>query len=244
MANTKKSSAREIIIDRLLQKSRGYSINEMLDIVNESFEFEGFSPVSLTTIRRDIETIRYHYKKKLISEKRGHRFYYKYEDPNCTIYKNVLTPGEIRHIRSVFMFFRAIDEIRGIIMYKQLTKKLSEILEIDSTFEPVVIYENIPTLKELKRFKALYEHILSKSPAIITIRDTKDSPETELLVHPYYLSQKSSEWFLLCHDSTNDKAAEIPLKTIVRMSTASEIEFIPNKDFPLNDYYKKKFKYA
>ena len=58
MANTKHSVAREIIIDRLLHKRRGYSVYEMLDIVNEALEFEGFAPVTLNTIRRDIETIK------------------------------------------------------------------------------------------------------------------------------------------------------------------------------------------
>ena len=244
MANTKHSVAREIIIDRLLHKRRGYSVPEMLELVNEALEFEGFSPVTLSTIRRDINTFRYRYRQRLYSEKRGHQIYFKYEDPNYTMFTNVLTFGEIQHIRSALMCIRARDEIRGSLMYQQLTKRLADILDIDSAYEPVVIYEKIPPLNEMKRFKALYEHVLSKTPAIITTRDDQNSPETDHIIHPYYLSQKGCEWYLLCHDSTNDKSAEIPLKSIVRMSTAREIKFIPNKDFPLNDYYKKNFKYA
>ena len=71
MANTKHSVAREIIIDRLLHKRRGYSIYEMLDIINESLEFEGFTPVSLNTIRRDLETIEIRYKQRLDKQKRS-----------------------------------------------------------------------------------------------------------------------------------------------------------------------------
>ena len=240
MANTKHSVAREIIIDRLLHKRRGYSVYEMLDIVNEALEFEGFAPVTLNTIRRDIETIKYGYKQRLISEKRGRQVYLKYEDPNYTMFTNVLTFGEIQHIRSALMCIRARDELRGSIMYKQLTDRLADILDIDSACDPVIIYENIPTLNEMKRFKALYEHILSKAPAFITIPGNQEESEVEILIHPYYLYQNETGWYLLCHDSTNNKAAEIPLNSIMRMATASGIEFIPNKDFPLKDYYKKK----
>ena len=237
MANTKHSVAREIIIDRLLHKRRGYSVYEMLDIVNEALEFEGFAPVTLNTIRRDIETIKYGYKQRLISEKRGRQVYLKYEDPNYTMFTNVLTFGEIQHIRSALMFIRGSDQLRGSIMYKQLTRRLSDILEIDCGSEPVIIYEKIPSLNEMKRFKALYEHILSKTPTFITITGEQEGSEFEILIHPYYLYQNEKGWSLLCHDSTNDKAAKIPIDNIKRMVSAKEIEFVPNNDFPLNDYY-------
>lgn len=74
MANTKHSTAREIIIDRLLRKRRGYSVYEILDIVNESLNFEGFGPVSITTIRRDLDTIRFRYKQKLEAKRKATMF--------------------------------------------------------------------------------------------------------------------------------------------------------------------------
>ena len=244
MANTKHSVAREIIIDRLLHKRRGYSVYEMLNIVNDSLEFEGFAPVTLSTIRRDIDTIRYQYKQRLTSEKRGHQVYLKYEDPNSTIFSNVLTNGEIQHIRSALIWIRVKDELLGSLMYKQLTNRLADILDIDKAYEPVIIYEKLPSLNEMKRFTALYEHIYSKTPAFITILGEDEGTEKELIIHPYFLYQKESGWYLLCHDSTNNKAAEIPLNSILRMATACEVKFIPNNDFPLDDYYKKKFNCA
>ena len=45
MANTKHSAAREIIIDRLLHKRCGYSLYEMLEIVNQSLEVDGYNYV-------------------------------------------------------------------------------------------------------------------------------------------------------------------------------------------------------
>lgn len=75
MANTKHSAAREIIIDRLLHKRCGYSLYEMLEIVNQSLEVNGYRPVSLNTIRNDIETFQYLYKQAIHVERRGYQNY-------------------------------------------------------------------------------------------------------------------------------------------------------------------------
>ena len=241
MANTKNSSAREIILDRLLKHRCGYSVYELCDMVNRSLQLEGFSPVTPNTIRNDLTTIHEQYKRVLHVEKRGYAKYYRYKDTNSTIFTNVLTHGEIQHLRSALLCIRACDQIRGSLMYQDLTNRLSTILNIDSASDPIVIYEKIPPMNEIKRFKILYEHIQSKTPATITVCSKEEDHEKVITIHPYYLYQKENEWSLLCHDSTNDNPAEIPLKCIQRLVSAEEIEFIPNHDFPLKDFYAKHF---
>ena len=100
MANTKHSVAREIIIDRLLHERCGYSLYEMLDVVNKELEVNGFRHVTLNTIRNDIENFQHLYKQKIQVEQRGYRNYYRYEDPEASIFNNVLTFGEIQHLHS------------------------------------------------------------------------------------------------------------------------------------------------
>ena len=145
MANTKHSTAREIIIDRLLRKRRGYSVYEIMDIVNESLDFEGFSPVSITTIRRDLDTIRYRYKQKLETRKKSHNIYFRYEDPNYTIFNNVLTFGEIQQIQAALLAIRFSDEIQGTQMYIELSKRLADMFDLDHVSDPIVLYKNIPS---------------------------------------------------------------------------------------------------
>ena len=241
MANTKHSVAREIIIDRLLHDRRGYSLYEILETVNQGLELEGYQHVSLNTIRNDIDNLQYLYKQKIEVKTKGYRNYYRYKDPNSTIFNNVLTRGEIQQLRSALLCIRARDQIRGSLMYQQLSDRLSSILDIDSASDPIIIYKNIPPMHEMKRFSALYELILSQTPAIITVFCKKEEKEKQLTIHPYHLYQdERQEWSLLCHDATNDHPAEIPLKCIKRLVTAKDIEFIPNHDFTYKDYYKNK----
>ena len=239
MANTKHSAAREIIIDRLLRERRGYCLQEILNKVNESLEWEGFPPVSESCIRKDISVIQHLYNKKLTIEKHSFRLYYKYEDPDSTIFTNVLTRGELQLIQSALNAIRFIDPMEGTMMYKELPERVGRILGLETEENPVVIYGNPPSLNDLNRFRILYEYILKQLPAKITYSTNKMESKRNVIVHPYYLLQRDGEWFLLCHDDKNDCAAEIPLSNIKQIDFADGKEFIPNEDFDFKDYYAK-----
>ena len=239
MANTKHSTAREIIIDRLLRKRRGYSVYEILDIVNESLNFEGFGPVSITTIRRDLDTIRFRYKQKLEAKKKSHNVYFRYEDPDNTIFNNVLTFGEIQQIQSALLAIRFSDELQGTLMYKELSKRLADMFDLDPGSDPVVLYKHIPSTAECKRYRALYEYIRTKTPISITYYPSINEKQRESTIHPYFILKDESTYYLLGHDSDKNAPIKIPISNIVRMHALSNIPFIPNKDFPLQDFYTK-----
>ena len=238
MANTKNSVAREIIIDRLLHQRRGYSIREMLDIVNRHLEMDGFRPVCLNTIRNDIEMMMYRYRIPLETEKHSYRVYYRYKDPDQTIFKTVLTFREMQHIQSAIQSIVFTDPVQGALMYKQLSERVSSLLKLDLTGEPILIYELIPELEELKMFQSMYNCIQAKTPATIKYRPGKGKKEREIIVHPYYMRQKNQKWILLCYNSTDEKHEEIPITAISNVATAEGVEFIPNGYFDFKDYYK------
>lgn len=238
MANTKHSVAREIIIDRLLRERIGYCVDEIWEKVNEGLALQELAPVTKNTIRNDIEDIQSLYKKVLMSEKRGRVWYYKYKSPNSTIFTNILTFGELQLIQSALNTLRYIDDMEGTMMYKELPERVSGILGLETEENPVVIYETPPTLKDLKRFRVLYELILKKYPASISYLNNSNKVEHDVIVHPYFLLKRENEWYLLCHNETAGIAAEIHLSDIKDIAVASDIEFIPNEDFPLQNYYK------
>ncbi len=239
MANTKHSVAREIIIDRLLQKRCGYSLYQIRDYVNDALYFEGYGPVSITTIRRDLETIMVRYRKSLESIKRSHCYVYRYADPNFTIYSNVLTFGELQHLHSALLSIRFIDPIQGTLTYQELSSRLSDMLDVDPASDPIVLYKQIPTKADCNRFRSIYQHIRTKTPAYITFYPEIDKPKYETLVHPYFILHDDSKYYLLGHDSCKHSPIKIPIANIVKLQSASEVDFIPNRDFPLQDFYTK-----
>ena len=240
MANTKHSVAREIVIDRLLHERRGYSLYEILDIVNRELELQGFREVTLNTIRNDIENIQYLYKQKLDIETRSDRCnYYRYHSADSTIFNNVLTFGELQHLHSALMSIRFVDPLQGTLMYQELSQRMAGMLDIDNASDPIVIYNKIPSKASCRRFKALYQNIRTKSPIIITCKKENGDGEYTILVHPYFIMFDCPNYYLLCHDATNDKPAKILISCITHIVKASSTNFLPNNDFPLQDFYSK-----
>ena len=241
MANTKHSAAREIIIDRLLRERRGYCVKEILEIVNDGLKLQDLPKKKKNTIRNDIENIQSLYKKVLLADKRGRDWYYQYKDKDSTIFTNVLTFGELQLIQSALNSIRYIDPMEGTMMYKELPERVGKILGLETEENPVVIYETPPSLKNLKRFRTLYELILKHYPARITYHTESGKVERNVIVHPYYLLNRENEWYLLCHNEISNGPSQIHLSAIESIEFAEDAEFIPNEDFQLQDYYQKMF---
>ena len=240
MANTKKASVREIVIDRLLHQRRGYTVQEILEKVNDELQLEGFGTVSLNTIRNDIQNFRSLYKQSLHIVKKSYYTYIRYENPNFTIFNNVFTHSELRLIHSAILSISYMDELQGHLVYRQLCDQLGNQLELSSDDEPILIYENSPSEIELGVFQLLYEYIRTHSPAAITYIPGSFEEEREIQVHPYFLRQKEHKWYLLCRNATDNCPEEIPISIITRVASSNDLKFQPNEDFSLKDLLPKK----
>ena len=241
MANTKHSLAREILLDRLLQKRRGYTIPELVDIINDALAFEGFPPVSASTINRDLETLRYRYRAKISVERRSYYKYYMYENENYSVFKNTLTFGEIQQIHHALMAIRFVDPIQGTMTFEQLSERLANLLDVDSADDPIVLYKKLPSKTDCKRYSTIYQCIRKKQPASITYYPAIDTVARESVIHPYFILIEDAQYYLLGHDSASNTPVKIPISNIRSISLLEDTPFIPNHDFPLQDFYKKHF---
>jgi len=229
---------REIIIDRLLSKPHGYSVREILKEVNYALEIHGFPKVSLNTIRNDIHTIQYVFRQKVIVERRSHQNYYYYEYSGNSIFKNVLTFDEIEHLHSAMMSILFCDPLQGTLLYERLSHRLSDMLDVNPSSDPIVLYTKVPSKFSCMIFKALYRHIRSKTPALITCQSKDENTEEVRVVHPYFIMFDCPNYYLLCFDATNKRADKIPIKNCKHVTTAYDVKFIPNKYYPLEEFYE------
>lgn len=96
MANTKNALLRTMVIDRCLSDgSRLYTTKDIMEECNKALSAQGMAEVSsLNTIREDIDAIRDQWKVDVIMEVSGRNRFYKYAEPNFTIYNSEITPGQ------------------------------------------------------------------------------------------------------------------------------------------------------
>lgn len=237
MANVKSAGIREVIIDRCMQERRGYSIKQLMRKVNEALDFEGLLPVtSENTIRNDLETISNRWKQEIIRERRSSAFYFRYKDPTFSIFNNQLTKAELRYVHTLLMNTKFMDQYQGCLIHKELSERLRDILNLSCYEQPLLLYENIPSEKELKIFSSLYAYIRDKQVVRISY-ETKASDCAKAVIHPYFLRQRNQQWHLLGRDEASHKIVTIPTYCINNVDAEEEIVFQQITDFNVEEYY-------
>ena len=126
-------------------------------------------------------------------------------------------------------------------MYKELSTRLADMLEIDPASDPIVLYKHLPSNDDCRRFRMLYEYIRTKTPACITYNFEKKEGQREAVIHPYYILNDDAKYYLLGHDEKTDSPIKISISKIINITPADNTEFIPNHDYPLQEFYLKHF---
>jgi len=242
MANVKSAGVRELIIDKCLQERRGYTITQLMDCVNKALRMDGLRPVtSGNTIRNDIENIANRYKQPINRVKRGHAIYFSYRDPTFSKFKCQLNNSELRLFHNILMNLKFIDVYQGSIIYNEMSEALKEQLQLRFYQQPILLYENIPTEKELETFRVLYDCICSQTVVRLTYRLGSASPEKHT-VHPHFMRQEQQRWHLLGQKAEDNNPFCLPVRYIMEVEEDDKTEYIPNTAFEVEKYYNSLYK--
>ena len=243
MPTNKNALLRYQILDRCFSDfHHKYSIDDLLQKVNESlYELYG-SGVSLRQVRDDIKYMRdrmsYDAPIKAYSLE-GRKCYYRYEDPGFTIFNNVLSVKEIQELRSTI---EMLGKYRGIPANAWLEEVISS-LEIRFGVKPhkedVIAFDQNEQLKGLEFLGELIDSAIYHKPLHILYRTFKGKEITSV-VHPYHIKQFNNRWFLFGLEDIGERTfiTNKALDRIVKISTAKDVAFIPNKDIDFNLFFK------
>ena len=165
MPQDKNTRVRHSILDYLF-RNYALSIDELLERVNYELELKGRDPISIRTLRNDINTFEYDYNADFIPEqKSGKKRLYSYIDKNFYAIKSrELSDNEKKLIRSGLTIIEQIESLPGNINFEKIKLELSELVNYDPDSEPVIYYQNNPYLRGLDLWwRILYDAIKSKT---------------------------------------------------------------------------------
>ena len=104
--NNKNYSLRLVLIDRCLQKARGFSVREMMDFINNYFEERGMNPVrSKQTIQNDMLQLENDYYTTIERLHIGQTVRYRYEDRSFSITSRDLTVEDFQRMDQLMRQF-------------------------------------------------------------------------------------------------------------------------------------------
>ena len=231
MPTNKNATLRYHILDRCFSNwHRKYTIEDLVDAVNEALYDMYGSEVSVRQIRDDIKYMRDRVSYDAPIEAvpfEGKRCYYRYSDPNYTIFNYELTTEEVTKLCSTI---NLLGRYRGGAnrWLEEVISNLELRFGIKTNREHVVAFEQNEQLRGLEFLSELIDSAINHQPLNLLYR-TYNGKETNIVIHPYHVKQYNSRWFLFGLEQTpnGDRIANRALDRIVKFSKAN-VPFVPN----------------
>lgn len=225
MPTNKNAQLRYKILDRCFSNFKHkYTIDELVDEVNESLSDLTGQDISLRQIRDDIKYMRdrvsYNAPIKAYPFGSGRQCYYRYEDPNFSIFDNELSAEELNDLRSTI---EMLGKFRGSPANAWLEEVISNLeyrFNIKPNTENLIAFENNEQLKGLEYLSDIIDMTIHHQPVNIHYCSFKGK-EQDAIIHPYYVKQYNNRWFVLGY---NEKYQSLSIYALDRIQSLKKAD--------------------
>lgn len=177
--------------------NKRYYIEDLLEACNHALERYDCTPVSLRTIKYDINEFEalYHVNIEHLRDAYG-RVYYRYEDLNFSIRQLPLTEEELAALKDTVLM---LSRIKGLPQFEWMEELLTKVeVEMHQTEHSanVVSFDANQYVTGLKYLEPLFNYIVSQQAVEVDYHPF-DKPEIHWTLSPYHIKQYNNRWFLL-----------------------------------------------
>lgn len=242
MPNTRLATLRYQALDRCFSdRTRYYFIEDLIDAVNKTLENNDQAPVSKRTVQYDIRDMEANSDWDVAFEepgKIGVRRYYRYANPDYSIWKNDLSEQQLGQLKSLMLM---LQQFRGLPQFERLQeiiKQLEEKYKISlPSPQSVIAFGTNEYVDGAEFLSPLFEAIVSKQPLRITYQPYGKKPNN-CVVHPYYIKQYNNRWFLLGYttDGIHENIVNMAFDRIKKYKPAA-VSFVENTFCDFEEYF-------
>jgi len=240
MATNKNAQIRYHILDNCFRNSgRKYFLEDLINACNR--KLTEIDPESKGISRRQIfEDIHFMessegWEIELEAGKEGKRRYYRYTDSSFSIDNMPLNESDINRLQTTL---QTLSQFKGMPQFEWMYELLPKLKQGNSNdyIPPIMEFEENQDLKGREYIGTLYDAILYKKVLKINYLPSFKS-EVQLIIHPYYLKQYNSRWFLFGYNPQTGRYNEnLALDRIKKINEIHE-PYIPNAEIDWSEYF-------
>ena len=167
----------------------------------------------------------------------GKRCYYTYEDPHFSIFSSELSVEEAKNLLSTIDMLGRYRSPKNAWL-EEVISSLELRFGIKANREKLVSFEQNEQLKGIEFLSDLIDAVLNHQPLKMTYRPYKGDEKT-MVIHPYYMKQYNSRWFLFGlenHGEYGMSPVNKALDRIVKFSVA-KVPFVENDQIDYETYF-------
>lgn len=239
MATNKNAQLRYQILDRCFSNfQKRYELNDLLNEVNDKLRDIFDTEVGDRQIREDIKFMRDHMSFNApikAYQYDGKKCYYRYSDPNFSIYKNELSVDEIMKLQATIDILSRYRGIPTNVWLEEVISNLEYRFGLKSNAEHLISFEQNEQLKGIEHLAGIIDATVNHQTMEITYL-TFRGKEILMAIHPYYVKQYNGRWFLY---GLNDELNRISNLALDRIQSyeKSEKSFRKNECYDFSTYF-------
>lgn len=232
MATNKNAQIRYKILDNCFRNTgRRYFIDDLISECNK--KLVEIDPQSKGISRRQIfDDINFMessegWEVDLLKRKDGKRVYYRYADTSFSINNMPLNEADVNRLQTTL---QTLSQFKGMPQFEWIYELLPKLKQGNTPdyLPEIMEFEGNQDLKGIEHLGTLYDAIIYKKVLEIDYLQSFEN-ETRFTIHPYYLKQYNSRWFLFGYNPDQNKYDwNLPLD---RMLLITEIQdkYIPSE---------------
>ena len=238
MPNSKNYSMREKILDGLLKRREGVSMQDIIRVVNHQLSQRGVPEVrTKDTILNDMTEIsnKYHVNIEQIQDGFDRRIIrYRYEKPDFSIYAKPFTAEDEQKIQGFLNFLSQFEGMPQMDWVRDFCSHFDVFLT--SNDAPVVEFEESDSILGRAFFTGLFHAIIDKKPISLTYQAFGKKARTHLL-YPYFLKQFKQRWYLIAKNSHHlDSISAYALDRMITFHQSLFDPYVPI-DVDVHEYF-------
>ena len=235
MPVTKNAFLRYKILDRCFSGAVRYSIDELLDFVNDELEAQGLYGISLRQLRDDIKNMRSIYDAPIDAKPNwGRKCYYAYSDEDYSIFKSGISDEDYKALQSTLEMLAKYKVSN--VWLEDIITNLECRFDIVPNTEKLVFFDENRNLKGLEFLGNIIKHTVAHEAIDVVYRSYRGHEETYCF-HPYCVKQYNGRWFVLGYESKYGRISNFALDRIREVKKSNK-EFYDNVFFDVEDYFK------
>ncbi len=164
----------------------------------------------------------------------GKRKYYRYSDKNFTINNQPLSKAELDQLKEATYTLARFKGVPSFEWVEEIISKLEDKFQLVGNSASVIDFEQNIYLKGLEYLSPLFNSIVNKQCLRVTYRNFKGE-DFVWDIHPYYIKQYNTRWFLLALNEKYQSITNIPLDRI-EDCTPIGLKYKPT-DIDFNEYF-------
>jgi len=241
MPVNKNALLRYQIIDRCLSnRGRKWTWQDILEKVNEGIRQDNpeSTSISKTTFYEDLKDIEYRiFNLEIERVKEGRTTYLRYSNQSESINNQPLSETEAKQIRTAI---KVLSRFKGLPQFEwihEIVPILESKMGLIETDREIISFESNLDYTGAKHIPILFNAIQNKRVLKLTYQSFKSSFAVEIEIHPQYLRQYNSRWFIMSLiDKWGDKPQINALDRIVEIEE-TKTEYRTINEFDWDDYF-------